>query len=223
PLDKITPGLSADVKYEGPVDRPTFVGVTLTYKEQGPKKGKGPTKSDEIAADTARLRAQAEMFKPEAQKQAEKAEQDAFVQAWVRSRGLPSVTVPVVGTTPAAEEKPKDEAPEKKPEDEQKAPVQKAPASTASAAPDVAEVDRALEAPGRPLDPTTRRSMEARFGRDFSEVRIHDDARAAQTAAEIDAAAFTVGRDVVFGAGRYAPGSHPGRQLLAHELAHTIQ
>src|SRR5262249_55209759 len=149
PLDKVTPGLSASVKYEGPVDKPTFVGLTLTYKEQGPKKGKGPTKSDEIAADTARLRAQAEMFKPQAQKQAGKREEDAFVQAWIRSQQLPAVTVPLTDTKPAGEEKPKAEEPEqKKPEEEQKAPVQKAPASTEPAPQETAEVEDALATPG---------------------------------------------------------------------------
>ena len=65
--------------------------------------------------------------------------------------------------------------------------------------------------------------MEARFGVDFSGVRVHDDARAAASAAELDAAAFTVGDDVVFGSGRYEPGGYEGRRLLAHELAHTVQ
>ena len=221
PLDKITPGLSAQVKYEGAVDKPTFVGLTLTYKEQGPKKGKGPTKSDEIAADTARLRAQADMFKPAAQKQAEKAEEDAFVQAWIRSQQLPAVTVPLTTDKPPPEV-PKAEEETKKPE-EQKAPVQQSPASATPAPPEQADVDDALATPGRPLDARTRRAMEARFGYDFSGVRVHDDARAAATAAEIDAAAFTVGEDLVFGAGRFDPASPDGRRLLAHELAHVVQ
>ena len=76
---------------------------------------------------------------------------------------------------------------------------------------------------GRPLDPPTRRVMESRFGLDFSAVHVHDDARAAATAAGIHAAAFTVGQDIVFGAGRYAPATGEGRELLAHELAHTVQ
>jgi hypothetical protein len=65
--------------------------------------------------------------------------------------------------------------------------------------------------------------MEARFGYDFSGVCVHDDARAAAAAAGINAAAFTVGQDIVFGAGRYSPATARGRELLAHELAHTIQ
>jgi len=65
--------------------------------------------------------------------------------------------------------------------------------------------------------------MEARFGHDFGAVRIHADARAAASAAALGALAYTVGPHIVFGAGRYAPGSAEGRALLAHELAHTIQ
>jgi hypothetical protein len=98
---------------------------------------------------------------------------------------------------------------------------------------DASQPDRELEAPslvhevlatpGHPLDPATRGSMEHRFGQDFSHVRVHSDAKAAQSAEAVDALAYTAGRDVVFGAGRYAPGTSEGDHLLAHELAHTVQ
>jgi hypothetical protein len=65
--------------------------------------------------------------------------------------------------------------------------------------------------------------MEPRFGQDFSDVRIHTGARATESARSIDALAYTVGRNVVFGAGQYAPVSGSGRRLLAHELAHVVQ
>jgi proteasome lid subunit RPN8/RPN11 len=65
--------------------------------------------------------------------------------------------------------------------------------------------------------------MEARFGRDFGRVRVHTDGEAAAAARSVDAAAFTLRRDVVFGAGRYAPGTAAGRRLVAHELAHVVQ
>jgi hypothetical protein len=73
------------------------------------------------------------------------------------------------------------------------------------------------------LDPTTRRTMEREFGRDLSQVRLHVGEPAARSAAALHAAAYTVGRDVVFGAGRFAPDRLEGRQLLAHELAHVLQ
>jgi hypothetical protein len=80
-----------------------------------------------------------------------------------------------------------------------------------------------LASPGRPLPGSTRGFMESRFGADFSGVRVHDDARAADSARAVDAHAYTVGRDLVFGAGRYAPGTAAGDRLLAHELAHVVQ
>jgi len=58
---------------------------------------------------------------------------------------------------------------------------------------------------------------------DFSQVRIHTGAAAAASARALDALAYTVGRDVVFGEGQYAPHSLPGRRLIAHELAHVVQ
>ena len=84
-------------------------------------------------------------------------------------------------------------------------------------------VQEVLRSPGQPLDPTTRTFMESRFDADFSQVRVHTDPRAAESAQAVNALAYTVGPNVVFGANKYAPSSHNGRRLLAHELAHTIQ
>jgi Domain of unknown function (DUF4157) len=80
-----------------------------------------------------------------------------------------------------------------------------------------------LSSSGQPLDTGTRAFMEPRFGRDFSQVRVHTDARAAESARAVNALAYTVGRDVVFGKGAYALATSEGRRLMAHELAHTIQ
>jgi hypothetical protein len=215
PLDKITPGLSAQVRLDGPVNAPTFVGLTLTYKEQGPK-GKPTAKSDQIARDTAALKAQQEMFKPASQKLAEKQEADEFVQNYIRSQKL---TIPL---TPGAkpDDVPKKDDAQKKDEDK---PVQRAAASSSAAAPTHANVDGALATSGRPIESSARSSLEQRFGHDFSKVRVHDDANAGATAESIDAAAFTVGEDVVFAPGRYDTTSAEGRRLLAHELAHVVQ
>lgn len=65
--------------------------------------------------------------------------------------------------------------------------------------------------------------MEPRFGHDFSDVRVHEGKEASTAADEINADAFTYGKDIVFADGRYNPGSHKGRSLLAHELTHVIQ
>lgn len=84
-------------------------------------------------------------------------------------------------------------------------------------------VNSALSSPGRPLDTSTRSSMESRFGQDFSSVRIHDDAVAAESARAVNARAYTIGQDIAFASGQYEPHSHEGSHLLAHELAHTVQ
>ncbi len=80
-----------------------------------------------------------------------------------------------------------------------------------------------LDQPGEPLDPETRQKMETRFGHDFSQVRIHADASAEKAAKEVKANAFTVGSQIVFKAGKYAPGTDRGATLLAHELTHVAQ
>lgn len=84
-------------------------------------------------------------------------------------------------------------------------------------------VGEVLRSSGRPLDAPVRAFMESRFGHDFSGVRVHTGARAADSARAVNALAYTVGSDVVFGHGRYAPHTGEGRRLLAHELTHTIQ
>ncbi len=89
-----------------------------------------------------------------------------------------------------------------------------------SVPPIVAEV---LSGVGEPLEFQTRAQMESRIGHDFSKIRIHTDTRAAESARAVNALAYTVGKDVVFAAGHYQPQTRAGRQLIAHELAHTIQ
>jgi peptidoglycan hydrolase-like protein with peptidoglycan-binding domain len=76
---------------------------------------------------------------------------------------------------------------------------------------------------GRPLPDSDRRFFEPRFGWDFSKVRIHSGDEASVAARSVNALAYTMRNDVVFGEGQYRPGTDTGRKLLAHELAHTIQ
>jgi hypothetical protein len=84
-------------------------------------------------------------------------------------------------------------------------------------------VDVALQSPAKPLESGTRAMMERSFGWDFSRVRVHDGELAATSAAQVDARAYTVGRDVVFAAGQYEPHTPAGRRLIAHELTHVLQ
>jgi hypothetical protein len=80
-----------------------------------------------------------------------------------------------------------------------------------------------LRSPGQPLDATTQSFMEPRFGHNFSNVRIHADAQAAESARSVNALAYTVGQDVVFASNQYQPDTRAGQQLLAHELTHVVQ
>jgi len=84
-------------------------------------------------------------------------------------------------------------------------------------------VNEVLSSSGRSLDAATRAFFEPRFGHDFSQVRVHTDAQAAESASAVNAHAYTVGPSVVFGEGQFAPHTGAGRQLLAHELTHVVQ
>ncbi|MBK1699391.1 eCIS core domain-containing protein [Thiococcus pfennigii] len=84
-------------------------------------------------------------------------------------------------------------------------------------------IQSTLTSSGQPLAPGVRAQMESRFGHNFSQVRIHTDAIAAQSAELLGAKAYTFGSDVVFGKGRYAPDTSEGKRLITHELAHVIQ
>lgn len=81
----------------------------------------------------------------------------------------------------------------------------------------------ALRNPGRPLEPRTRSLVEPGLGRDLGDVRVHDDAAAARSASDLGAQAWTLGSDIFFAGGRYAPQTPAGAGLLAHELAHVAQ
>lgn len=84
-------------------------------------------------------------------------------------------------------------------------------------------VQGAIGSGGQPLDHEIRSFFEPRLGYDLSSVRIHTDDAAGVSAREIDANAYTLGSDIVFGPGEYRPHSETGRRLLAHELAHVTQ
>lgn len=84
-------------------------------------------------------------------------------------------------------------------------------------------VHQVLDTPGEPLSQSTRSFFEPRLGFDLRGVRIHADAKAAESARSVQARAFTAGRHLVFNEGQYNPTSQAGRKLLAHELTHTAQ
>ncbi len=82
---------------------------------------------------------------------------------------------------------------------------------------------QSMKGGGQPLSKAVRNYFEPRFGTDFSQVRMHTDGKAANAAKSANARAFTIGKDVVFGAGQYSFRTSPGKRLLAHELTHVLQ
>jgi hypothetical protein len=94
---------------------------------------------------------------------------------------------------------------------------------TPEVTPDIESGIQSLKSAGQLLSDSSRGYFEPRYGHDFSQVRIYSDSRAADLANKINAKAFTLGKDVVFGMGQYQPRSGEGRRLIAHELTHVLQ
>jgi LysM repeat protein len=111
------------------------------------------------------------------------------------------------------------------PEEEEEEPVQtKSNGSTvAKISPSVESGINSLSGGGQPLSKSVRNYFEPRFGYDFSNVRVHTDSKASETAKSVDAKAFTQGRNIVFGTGQYSPQTTEGKSLLGHELTHVVQ
>ena len=114
------------------------------------------------------------------------------------------------------------EEPEKE-EEEEILQTKEVPDKTPEVTPDLESRIQALRGGGQPFPESVRAFFDRRFCYDFSDKRIHTDSRAAGMARELNARAFTVGRDVVFGSGQYSPETSSGKKLLAHELTHTVQ
>src|ERR1039458_509494 len=96
-----------------------------------------------------------------------------------------------------------------------------APGQSSAEAPPI--VHDVLRSPGQPLDTASRAFMEPRFGYDFSRVRVHADSRAAKSAEAVNAQAYTVGSNIVFGSNQGGAENLSHQRLLAHELAHVVQ
>ena len=241
PLDFIAPGLKAKITWEGPAQSPTNAGLVLTTKGgvsvgasytktpasggkpaeekagltltiplggSSEKKKGGPTAAEKYRAETARIAAEQEKFRQGMKTPDAKTEDKDVVDAYVRSKVDP--TNPL-GLPPL-----------KKKEDlllMRKSPNE----SLAAPATVPLIVDEVLRSSGEPLEAGTRRFFEERFGYDFGVVRVHRDARAAESARSVHAQAYTVGHDIVFDSGGFAPQTKTGSRLLAHELTHVVQ
>jgi hypothetical protein len=204
PLDSFSSrlaGFKLKLNYQGPVDRPTEAMVTLSFEGKGSDKKSKQTDSERFRAETARMAAEQEKFRAGLQPK------------------TPQVTTPAPSIGPAINKSTTPDTGKKKEELH----VQRKALGNVEADASSADVDTALHSGGQPLDHETRHYMESRIGFDFGRVRVHSDDRAASSAKAMGAQAYTVGSDVVFGAGRYAPQTTEGRRLLAHELTHVVQ
>ncbi|RLI51746.1 MAG: hypothetical protein DRO93_15800 [Candidatus Thorarchaeota archaeon] len=111
----------------------------------------------------------------------------------------------------------------KEEEEEETLQLKKMQGNISEVTPDIESRIRTLRGSGQPLPKSIRAFFEPRFGYDFSYVRIHTDLEAAKLARALNAEAFTYGRDIYFGEGRYNPNTLTGKRLLAHELTHVVQ
>ncbi|MBC2702725.1 MAG: DUF4157 domain-containing protein [ANME-2 cluster archaeon] len=109
------------------------------------------------------------------------------------------------------------------PEEEEEIQTKPLPSQTSEVVSDVETSINSIRGGGQPLPGSAQAFFEPRFGQDFSQVRVHTDARAADVARAVNARVFTVGQDMVFGAGQYTSGTREGQRLMAHELTHIVQ
>jgi len=112
---------------------------------------------------------------------------------------------------------------QKEKEEEEILQTKKREGTTPEVTHDLESTINALKGGGQPLPVSVHAYFEPRFGYDFSGVRVHTDAKAAESARTLNARAYTVGRDVVLGEGQYMPGTLRGQRLIAHELTHVVQ
>ena len=193
----------------GQITRMVQRSVPVAVREDDDDEEKVATKIDEVetgCCDTPVLRRSSdeepeeEVEGPPVQRQTEEEEEEEDVQAklWSVQRACKDCEDEMVHRDHSGEH---------------------ASANSASLASNV----HALNGRGSPLPPDTRAFFEPRFGADFSNVRIHTDSHAADTAKSINARAFTVGSNIAFGSGQFDPGSQQGKQILAHELTHVVQ
>jgi hypothetical protein len=223
PLDTIKRGLKVKVTYEGPMDKATNVMATFSFSSGGGKSSKKKprqTESEKFRSQTAQMPAGSAKFPERLKTPGDNAAEGEMVHAYVaspvpRPRSSLGTSFPDLKLTGEVQT----ETPKKREEET----VQRKATCDHEIAGAPPIVDEVLQSPGEPLTAQTRRFFGERFGYDFGAVRIHRDARAAESARAVHAQAYTVGRDIVFNGGEFAPETEAGRRLLAHELTHVIQ
>ncbi len=215
PLDILHPGLSMNITVEGPLRAPTKAMISFSGKFGLPQRQtrREPVKTESEKQREENARMQREQFEfRESLKTPEEKARDNQLMVDQLSKRMVIPGLKLQEDVSSVEKKKEDTAVQRK-----------ATSNSAEVGTDTSVVDEVVRSPGQPLDTTTRGFMEQRFGYDFSQVRIHADDRAASSAQFLNARAYTVGQDIVFGSAQYSPSTHAGKLLLAHELTHTVQ
>jgi len=201
---------------------PARVQAKLTVNKPGYKHEQ---EADRVAKQVMR------MPEPRLQRQVEPEDEE---EETIQTKPLAAQITPLVQRQEEPEEEPiqakladcvQVQRQEEEPEEEEEELIQtkQARRKAPQAGPGLEAQIRSLRGGGRPLPASARSFFEPRFGHDLSQVRVHTGAQAAESARALNARAYTVGRDMVFGAGQFAPEATEGKRLLAHELAHTVQ
>ncbi|MGA2349999.1 MAG: DUF4157 domain-containing protein [Terracidiphilus sp.] len=231
PLDFIHPGLSVKLTWHGPVNQPTDGSIAISYSPEATEKKPAQSAHDQQKPGGG-LPGKPSVGPVGTPPQ--KSPSDLIFEKWQMNRlkAIGNVDKPKAASS-THDAVPAEKKPEVKPaqapaaahdaEKKEEIPVQRKAETTGPISTGSADVDTVLRSSGQPLDRATRREMESRFGYDFSHVRLHTDNRAAASAQSLSAKAYTVGSDVVFAPGRFAPQTTEGRHLLAHELTHVVQ
>jgi hypothetical protein len=252
PLDFIRPGLTVKLTWNGPVNQPTDGSITISYSPKATEKKPTQSATQKQQAENATMSAdQAKLQTGMQEKPAvgplanssKKSLTDRMFEKWQMEKlqaignfAKPKAAAPAAAATPQTTV-PADKTPDAKhtpvsaptpapahdTAKKEEIPVQRKAENAGPVSTGSASVDSVLRSSGQPLDRATRREMESRIGFDFSHVRLHTNDEAGKSAQQLSAKAYTVGSDVVFAPGRFAPQSSEGRHLLAHELTHVVQ
>ena len=206
---KLTIGQPND-KYEQEADRVADQVMRMSDADVAQRQ---PENEEE--EDTLQAKPLADQITPLVQRQEESPEKEEPVQAKLHDGEM------LQRICAECEEETVQRQPEENEDEEIQAKSE--PGEAPSVTPSLESRINSLQGGGQPLDPATRSFFEPRFGHDFSQVRVHTDSNASETAKSVNAKAFTLGGNMVFGSNEYQPRSTEGKILLAHELTHTIQ
>lgn len=222
PLDKLHPGLSMSITVEGPLRAPTKAMISFSGKFGFPKrfghKKSAKTESEKLREENIRMRREQFEFRESLKTPEEKARDQDFLNSFIL-QGMKNPSNPLF--IPGL--KFQEDVPVIEKKKEKETVQRKETKNSMGDSADTSMVREVVQSAGQTLDSATRGFMEQRFGYDFSQVRIHADNRAAASAQSLNARAYTLGQDIVFGTRQYSPGTQSGQKLLAHELTHVMQ